>query len=167
MAELAAKPPKRQTHCSAPGCTSGYVSARKKGAKASTFAAPDDEEMLRTWQRAIPQRRQAVGQIISVLRTALRRALHCAALHSHTEWARDEDRTRPATLNRRRSTVVLSQHTGLPVQKTAAKKDSQGLLQERYLERETKRTMAKLLRLKIPVRTTKHWTTNRLATSAP
>ncbi|KAG0431737.1 hypothetical protein HPB47_021512 [Ixodes persulcatus] len=49
------KPPKRQTHCFAPGCTTGYVSARKKGGKASVFAVPDDEERLRAWQRAIPR----------------------------------------------------------------------------------------------------------------
>ncbi|CAN7945985.1 unnamed protein product [Ixodes pacificus] len=49
------KPPKRQTHCFAPGCTTGYVSTRKKGGKASVFAVPDGEERLRAWQRAIPR----------------------------------------------------------------------------------------------------------------
>lgn len=47
--------PKRQTHCFAPGCTSGYVSARKKGTKVSTFSAHSDDERLKVWQRAIPR----------------------------------------------------------------------------------------------------------------
>ncbi|XP_077493743.1 uncharacterized protein LOC144104537 [Amblyomma americanum] len=45
----------RQTHCFAPGCTSGYVSARNKGKKVSTFAAPSNEERLKVWQRAVPR----------------------------------------------------------------------------------------------------------------
>lgn len=49
------KPPKRQTHCFVPGCTSGYVSARKKGEKASVFTVPNDEERFRTWQQNIPR----------------------------------------------------------------------------------------------------------------
>ncbi|KAH9371809.1 hypothetical protein HPB48_018450 [Haemaphysalis longicornis] len=49
------KRPKLQTHCFAPGCKSGYVSARKKGTKAYTFAAPSDEERFKVWQRVIPR----------------------------------------------------------------------------------------------------------------
>lgn len=35
---------KRQTHYFAPGCPSGYVSARKEEKKASVLAIPDDDE---------------------------------------------------------------------------------------------------------------------------
>ncbi|XP_077513304.1 uncharacterized protein LOC144124486 [Amblyomma americanum] len=49
------RPSKRQTHCFAPGCASGYVSSRKKDKKASVFSAPIDEERFKAWQRAIPR----------------------------------------------------------------------------------------------------------------
>ncbi|KAH7975036.1 hypothetical protein HPB49_022915 [Dermacentor silvarum] len=46
---------KQQRHCFAPGCTAGYVSARKQGRKASLFAAPSDDDRRRAWERAIPR----------------------------------------------------------------------------------------------------------------
>ncbi|CAN8009045.1 unnamed protein product [Ixodes pacificus] len=49
---------KRQTqcrHCFVPGCTTGYVSVRKKERKASLFAVPDDDERRQVWQRSMPQ----------------------------------------------------------------------------------------------------------------
>lgn len=49
------KPPKCKTHCFAPGCTGGYVSARKKGKKASIFTVPEDDERFKAWQRNIPR----------------------------------------------------------------------------------------------------------------
>nr|XP_037289776.1 LOW QUALITY PROTEIN: uncharacterized protein LOC119184107 [Rhipicephalus microplus] len=46
---------KRQRHCFAPGCTAGYVSARKQGKKASLFTAPEDDERRKAWERLIPR----------------------------------------------------------------------------------------------------------------
>lgn len=46
---------KQQRHCFAPGCTAGYVSARKQRKKLPLFAVPDDNERLRAWERAIPR----------------------------------------------------------------------------------------------------------------
>ncbi|XP_077520726.1 uncharacterized protein LOC144132290 [Amblyomma americanum] len=51
---------KRQTHCFAPGCTTGYVSARKKGNKVSVFSVPNDEEKFRAWQKVIPRANKPV-----------------------------------------------------------------------------------------------------------
>nr|XP_037279949.1 LOW QUALITY PROTEIN: uncharacterized protein LOC119172911 [Rhipicephalus microplus] len=50
-----AKPVKRQTHCFAPGCSTGYVSARKAGVKRSVFTVPNDEDRLKAWQRYVPR----------------------------------------------------------------------------------------------------------------
>lgn len=50
-----AKPVKRQTHCFAPGCSTGYVSARKAGVKRSVFTVPNDEDRLKAWQRSVPR----------------------------------------------------------------------------------------------------------------
>ncbi|KAH8021370.1 hypothetical protein HPB51_015517 [Rhipicephalus microplus] len=50
-----AKPVKRQTHCFAPGCSTGYVSARKAGVKRSVFTVPNDEDQLKAWQRYVPR----------------------------------------------------------------------------------------------------------------
>ncbi|XP_040073275.1 uncharacterized protein LOC120845796 [Ixodes scapularis] len=44
-----------QTHCFAPGCTSGYVSSRQSDRRVSLFAAPKDPERFEAWQRAIPR----------------------------------------------------------------------------------------------------------------
>ncbi|KAH7932095.1 hypothetical protein HPB51_029512 [Rhipicephalus microplus] len=49
------KPVKRQTHCFVPGCSTGYVSARKAGVKRSVFTVPNDEDRLKAWQRYIPR----------------------------------------------------------------------------------------------------------------
>ncbi|KAH6931219.1 hypothetical protein HPB50_022953 [Hyalomma asiaticum] len=45
----------RQTHCFAPGCSTGYVSARKAGVKRSVFTVPNDEDRLKAWQRSVPR----------------------------------------------------------------------------------------------------------------
>ncbi|KAH8027321.1 hypothetical protein HPB51_004633 [Rhipicephalus microplus] len=50
-----AKPVKRQTHCFAPGCSTGYVLARKAGIKRSVFTVPNDEDRLKAWQRYVPR----------------------------------------------------------------------------------------------------------------
>ncbi|XP_075733761.1 uncharacterized protein F13E9.13, mitochondrial-like isoform X3 [Rhipicephalus microplus] len=44
-----------QTHCFAPGCSSGYVSARKSGRQVSLFSVPKDPERFKAWQRAVPR----------------------------------------------------------------------------------------------------------------
>ncbi|KAH7986192.1 hypothetical protein HPB49_026087 [Dermacentor silvarum] len=46
---------KQQRHCFAPGCKTGYASARKQGKKASRFVVPVDNEGRRAWERAIPR----------------------------------------------------------------------------------------------------------------
>lgn len=49
------KPVKRQTHCFAPGCSTGYMSARKAGIKKSVFTVPNHDDRLKAWQRAVPR----------------------------------------------------------------------------------------------------------------
>ncbi|KAH8024529.1 hypothetical protein HPB51_025218 [Rhipicephalus microplus] len=44
-----------QTHCFAPGCSSGYVSARKSGRQVSLFSVPKDPERFKAWHRAVPR----------------------------------------------------------------------------------------------------------------
>ncbi|KAH8010170.1 hypothetical protein HPB51_025605 [Rhipicephalus microplus] len=44
-----------QTHCFAPGCSSGYVTARKSGRQVSLFSVPKDPERFKVWQRAVPR----------------------------------------------------------------------------------------------------------------
>lgn len=45
----------RQRHCFAPGCTSGYVSSREQGQRASLFSVPKDPALFEAWQRAVPR----------------------------------------------------------------------------------------------------------------
>ncbi|KAH7950663.1 hypothetical protein HPB51_025185 [Rhipicephalus microplus] len=52
---MMAKRVKGQTHCFAPGCSTGYVSARKAAVKRSVFTVPNDEDRLKAWQRYVPR----------------------------------------------------------------------------------------------------------------
>lgn len=45
----------RQTHCFAPGCTSGYVSSRQPGQHVSLFSVPKDPVRFEAWRRAVPR----------------------------------------------------------------------------------------------------------------
>lgn len=45
----------RQTHCFAPGCTSGYVSSRQPGQHLSLFSVPKDPVRFEAWRRAVPR----------------------------------------------------------------------------------------------------------------
>ncbi|KAH8021074.1 hypothetical protein HPB51_012358 [Rhipicephalus microplus] len=45
----------RQRHCFAPGCTSGYVSLREQGQRASLFSVPKDPALFEAWRRAVPR----------------------------------------------------------------------------------------------------------------
>ncbi|KAH8022783.1 hypothetical protein HPB51_005081 [Rhipicephalus microplus] len=45
----------RQHHCFAPGCTSGYVSSREQGQRASLFSVPKDPALFKAWRRAVPR----------------------------------------------------------------------------------------------------------------
>lgn len=45
----------RQTHCFAPGCTSGYVSSRQPGQHVSLFSVPKDPVHFEAWRRAVPR----------------------------------------------------------------------------------------------------------------
>ncbi|KAH6931816.1 hypothetical protein HPB50_000881 [Hyalomma asiaticum] len=56
------KPVKRQTHCFAPGCSTGYVSARKASVKKSVFAVPSSEDRLKEWRRAVPRADKILDQ---------------------------------------------------------------------------------------------------------
>ncbi|KAH8027999.1 hypothetical protein HPB51_012288 [Rhipicephalus microplus] len=44
-----------QAHCFAPGCSSGYVSARKSDRQVSLFSVSKDPERFKAWQRAVPR----------------------------------------------------------------------------------------------------------------
>ncbi|KAH7971026.1 hypothetical protein HPB49_017929 [Dermacentor silvarum] len=50
-----------QTHCFAPGCTSGYVSSKNSGRRASLFSVPKEPEHFKAWQRAVP----LAGQLLN------------------------------------------------------------------------------------------------------
>lgn len=49
-----------QTHCFAPGCSSGYVSSRRSGQRVSLFSVPKEPERLKAWQRAVPRADQVL-----------------------------------------------------------------------------------------------------------
>ncbi|KAH8009229.1 hypothetical protein HPB51_013418 [Rhipicephalus microplus] len=45
---------KARRHCFAPGCTSGCVSSREQGQRASLFSVPKDPALFEAWRRAVP-----------------------------------------------------------------------------------------------------------------
>ncbi|KAH8025784.1 hypothetical protein HPB51_011462 [Rhipicephalus microplus] len=50
-----------QTHCFAPGCSSGYVSSRRSGKRVSLFSVLKKPERLKAWQRAGPRAVQVLN----------------------------------------------------------------------------------------------------------
>ncbi|KAH8020462.1 hypothetical protein HPB51_001903 [Rhipicephalus microplus] len=49
-----------QTHCFAPGRSSGYISSRRSDQRVSLFSVPKEPECLKAWQRAVPRADQVL-----------------------------------------------------------------------------------------------------------